>query len=434
MSQFLEVGTYDETLPDGTVVERFETDTRESLASDNVTRRMMSPNDCLSSLIRKADSRQDLLAEGAGGVGLQIDPHSLSGFSIEPRHEGEQEGLAAYCQQHGPIPLTEKARGQLASLMGAKGGFKRYTEMGDNGSNLFVADFNSMFNRKRADKFNLVFRTILSDNGRVVEGVMKDNVDRTDSVRFVAHAMQSIINRYSDCIRGVEVFNSSSQGGMEFRILFGNPFMRESETQVTKRMYAMLRLSTSDIRAFAPSASLGVWRMWCSNGCTEQLFDGASFRMNQSHGFEDMAASLDSMASIAFPYAGLIGHSLSRLQHENLGGSNNLSMQNFFGILRDRGHMGEAFYEVCHDAVDDYPRDEQHSEWDAFNVMTDAAKRLGSMAARRNAESKALQYAMYEGGLTAVADHGFNQAAFERDLASRVKLFVEPNRVDPRLN
>tara|TARA_B100001778_G_scaffold334952_3_gene349548 strand:- start:2067 stop:3359 length:1293 start_codon:yes stop_codon:yes gene_type:complete len=409
--------------------ERFVTDDRPVDVTDNVTRRMMHPTDCLNRLNRIANGRQDLLVEGGEHLGLQIDPSSDSLFSIAPDIDA---GLGLHVREHGPIPMSNRAVNQLAGLMDAKGGYSRYQKMGEHGPRHFLADFASFFRARRSDDFNLMFRTNDSGTGRIVEGVMRDDIDRTDSNIFVANAMRAIMERFGDIIRGVEMFESNSQGGMEFRILFGNPIMIESEREPTKRLYTMLNLSTSDVRAFMPRASIGVWRMWCANGCTDQDFAFGSFQMRRSTTFEDVKASLDSMASIAFPFAGLIATSLQALQHRQIGDGEK-SAFDVLGIIRDRGDINEEFYERCHDlGKNAYGDDELATEWDVFNLMTDAAKGLGSMAARRNAEDKALTFAMYDGGITGVADHGFNRTAFETSMAARVNEFVLPHRQTER--
>jgi hypothetical protein len=423
--------TYAETpveIVDG--VERFITDDRPVDVTDNVTRRMMAPHDCLDRLNRIASGRQDLLVEGTAGLNLTIDPNSESLFSIAPDID---EGLGLEVQQNGPIPLSKRAVNQAASLMGCKGGWKRYSEMGENGPRHFIADFHSFFRNRRQDAFNLVMRTIDTGTHREVEGIMRDDIDRTDTNRFVAEAMRSVMERYGNCIRGVEVFESYSQGGMEFRMLFGNPVMRELESEPTKRIYTMLNLSTSDTRAFMPRMSLGLWRMWCTNGCTSQMFEDTAFRMTNSSTFDEAAAALDSMASIAFPYAGLLATSLQELQRRPIGGDSDMSAFDVLGRMRDAGDLNEAFYDRCHDlGKNAYGDDELETEWDVFNLMTDAAKGLGSMSARRNAEDKALSFAMYDGGLTGVAQHGFNRGQFERDMATRIRTLVMPHAATER--
>jgi hypothetical protein len=403
--------------------ERFVTDDRPIDVTDNMTRRMMHPRDCLNRLNRIASSRQDLLVEGTAGLNLQPDPMSPSLFSIAPDID---DGLGLHVRQHGPIPLSERAVNQIATLMDAKGGYSRYRKMGDNGPRHFLADFASFFRARRQDDFNLVFRTNDHGTGRFVEGVMPDDIDRTDSNRFVAAAMRSIIERFGNIIRGVEVLESHSQGGMDLRILFGNPVLQESERQPTKRLYTMLNLSTSDVRAFMPRASLGVWRMWCANGCSHQNFSFGSFQMRKSTSFVEVERSLDSMASVAFPFAGLIATSLQHLQHRPIGGGER-SAFDVLGMLRDRGDMNEAFYERCHDlGKNAYADDELNTEWDVFNLMTDAAKGLGSMAARRNAEDKALTFALYDGGISGIAERGFNRVEFEKSLSARAAEYVTP--------
>ena len=107
-------------------VERFLTDDRPREVTDNVTRRMMAPADCLNRLTRIAESREDLLVEGTDGLGLQIDPNSDSLFAIAPDIDA---GLGLHVREHGPIPLSKRAVNQAASLMGCKGGYNRYKEM-----------------------------------------------------------------------------------------------------------------------------------------------------------------------------------------------------------------------------------------------------------------------------------------------------------------
>lgn len=424
MPTYAAVPTMEEIGFDGNLHERFVTDERPTDVTDNVTRRMMSPKDCLDKLVARASSRQDLLVEGTKGLNLTADANSNTLFSIKPEVNG---GLGDWCKRHGSIPLSPRAVNQLCSLMGVKGGYKRYTKMGSNGPRHFLADFESMFRFKRMDDPNLIFRTIHRGTGMEVEGILPDNIDRTDSQLFVSTAMKGIMERFGDCIRGVEVFDSMSQGGMEFRILFGNPIMQELEMEPTKRLYTMLNISTSDTRTFSPRASLGVWRMWCANGCTRQQFDMASFRMNRSSTFEQMSASLDSMASIAFPYAGLIGHSLQSLQTRQIGNGDRTAYD-VLGMLRDRGEINDDFYDRCHDlGKGAYADDELKTEWDMFNLWTDAAKGLGSMSTRRNAEDKALTLAMSDGGFSGVAERGFNRKQFESDMSERVKGFVMPN-------
>lgn len=426
MPTYAEIPTMEEVGFDGNLHERFITDERPMDVTDNVTRRMMSPKDCIDKLVAKADSRQDLLVEGTRGLNLVADANSDSLFSIRPEMN---IGIGDWCKRHGPIPLSGRAVNQLCSLMGVKGGYKRYTKMGPAGPQHFLADFQSMFRFKRVDDPNLIFRTIHKGTGMEVEGIMPDNIDRTDSQRFVSTAMQGIMERFGDCIRGVEVFDSYSQGGMEFRILFGNPIMQELEMEPTKRLYTMLNISTSDTRVFAPRASLGVWRMWCANGCTRQQFDAASFRMNKSSTFEQMEASLDSMASIAFPYAGLIAHSLQALQTRQIGGGEKTAYD-VLGMLRDRGEINDDFYERCHDlGKGAYADDELNTEWDMWNLWTDAAKGLGSMSTRRNAEDKALTLALSDGGFSGVAERGFNRKSFESEMSERVKGYVMPHAV-----
>lgn len=410
--------------------ERFVTDEREREVTDNVVRRMMHPRDCIERLNRVASSRHDLLVDrGIAGLNLTVDPNSGSMFSIAPDIDA---GLGNYVRQRGPIPLTEKAVNQIAGLMGVKGGYSRYQKMGLNGSRHFLADFASFFRHRRDDDFNLIFRTKDIGTGRIVEGVMRDDIDRTDSNIFVASAMKGLIERHGDIIRGVEVFESESQGGMEFRILFGNPVMRESERQPTKRLYPMLNISTSDIRAFMPRASLGVWRMWCANGCTTQQFESVAFKMNSSSNFNQARQSLEGMASIAFPYAALIAFSLQNLQQRRIVDN---SAIHTLGRLRDNGAISEEFYSRCHDfGQDAYAPNELETEWDLFNLMTDAAKGLGSMAARRNAEEKALTFAMHSGGFAAVAENGYNKNVFEREMAQRISEHVLPLAVHERVD
>lgn len=409
--------------------ERFITDDRPVDVTDNVTRRMMHPRDCLDRLTRIAEGREDLLVEDNHSLNLHIDPSSDSLFSIAPDSD---EDLGLYVKAHGPINMSRRAVNQLAGLMDAKGGYRRYEKMGENGPRHFLADFSSFFRSRSSGDSNLIFRTIDTGTSRVVEGVMPSDIDRTDSNIFVANAMKGIVERYGDIIRGVEVFDSNSQGGMEFRILFGNPIMVENEKDPTKRLYTMLNLSTSDVRAFMPRASVGVWRMWCANGCTSQNFGFGSFQMRRSTTFEEVQNSLDSMAGIAFPFAALISSSLQNLQHRQIGNGER-SAFDVLGVIRDRGDLNEAFYERCHDlGKNAYADDELETEWDVFNLMTDAAKGLGSMAARRNAEDKALTFAMSEGGITGVAERGFNRAAFERDLSVRVAEHVIPYRMDEK--
>jgi hypothetical protein len=411
-------------------VEQFLTDDRPVEVTDNVTRRMMNPGDCMDRLNRLHASREDLLVEGTDGLNLQIDPGSESLFSIAPDID---DGLGLHVRQHGAIPLSKRAVNQVAGLMDVKGGYKRYQKMGDQGPRHFLADFASFFRNRRTDDYNLLFRTIDRGTGREVEGVMRDDIDRTDTNRFVAEAMRSVIERYGSIIRGVEVFESVSQGGMEFRMLFGNPFMREAEDEPTKRLYTMLNISTSDTRVFMPRMSLGVWRMWCANGCTTQMFSDTAFRMTNSSTFEDAQSALDQMASVAFPYAGLLGSSLQELQHRPIGGDSGMSAFDVLGVIRDAGDLNEAFYDRCHDlGKDAYADDELVTEWDVFNLMTDAAKGLGSMSARRNAEDKALSFALYEGGITGVAERGFNKGRFERDMTSRIAEFVKPHANNDR--
>ena len=411
-------------------VERFVTDSRPVDVTDNVTRRMMTPSDCIDRLTRIASGRQDLLVEGTDGLNLQIDPNSESLFSIAPDID---EGLGLEARRNGPIPLSKRAVNQAAGLMGCKGGWKRYANMGENGPRHFIADFHSYFRNRREDDFNLIMRTIDTGIRREVEGIMRDDIDRTDSNRFVAEAMRSIMERYGDCIRGVEVFESPTQGGMEFRMLFGNPIMRELEPEPTKRIYTMLNLSTSDTRAFMPRMSLGLWRMWCTNGFTSQMFEETAFRMTNSSTFREAEAALDSMASIAFPYAGLLATSLQESQRRRIGGDSNRSAFDILGMMRDAGDLNEAFYDRCHDlGKNAYGDNELETEWDVFNLMTDAAKGLGSMSARRNAEDKALSFTMYDGGITGVADHGFSRGRFETSMAERIRTLVMPHAMAER--
>lgn len=403
--------------------ERFVTDERPLDVTDNMTRRMMHPQDCLDRLNRISSYRHDLLVEGNDGLNLQIDPHSESFFSIAPDIDA---GLGLHVREHGPIHLSRRAVNQVAGLMDAKGGYRRYEKMGEQGPRHFLADFSSFFRARRTDDFGLVFRTIMHQGERVVEGVMRDDIDRTDSSLFVARAMQGIIERFGDVIRGVEMFESFTQGGQEFRILFGNPIMRECEEEPTKRLYTMLNLSVSDVRAFMPRASLGVWRMWCANGCSNQNFAFGSFQMRASSTFEEAQESLDNMAGVAFPFAGLIAVSLQSLQQRQIG-NGEYSAFDTLGRMRDKGCLNEAFYDRCHDlGKEAYAEDELETEWDLFNLMTDAAKGLGSMAARRNAEEKALTYAMHNGGFSGIAESGFSRVDFEKSLTERVREHVLP--------
>jgi hypothetical protein len=404
--------------------EVFLTDDRPINITDGVTRRMMHPRDCMAMLEKRKRDCEDLHFSSSFNLNLRIVEGGPTPFAIQPTvREGQ---IAEAIQKDGLIFISPKALNQMCSLMQVKGP-KRYERMVGDGNKKLVQDFHEMFARIPEREPKLVARTNIErgSSRRVVEGFMRDNVDRTQSVSYLASVLQHIMEYYGNVIRGVETFESPTQGGSEFRILFGNPLLQEKEPNPLKRLYAMMRVSCSDIGEFKPSCSLGIFRMFCANGCTTQEFPHMNFRMGGKDNFSKFESSLDEMMSLAIPYGAFLALAIQESQHRMLpaGPIQVLDRLNGKGIIK------ESLHECASNRLDSVLEDGPiETEWDFINWMTDSAKGLGSLAAKRNAESRALMLGVYEGGIGEIYERGFDRSAFESSVRKRCNEMVEPFR------
>ena len=401
-------------------VERFVTDTRPLLdAKDGITSRMMSPMDCIKYLGDQGSGRFDLLVDGTDSLGLVQDPKSESGISIAPNVgdiSGQSENGAAFANAintHGTAHVTKAALNQMCSLLGVSGGWKRYEKM-QNPIGNFMRDMRMMFGSSDGEA-SFVARTNSKGNTYIVESFLSPKVDRTDSTVIVGAAMEAVIEQWGDSLRGVEVINHNAGGGSKFRLLFGDPVLNEQETDGYKKLFPMLDLTLSDSRRFHPSAALGLWRMWCLNGCSTKDWDLASWKGSASTSGGDMISGIQGLVNIAFPLAGAVAGGLAELQNRELG----MKAQDIVSMIHGRNLIGNALREDLEHCIEQGGGDGKgvHTEWDFFNTWTHSAKMAGTLASRGSNENKALLYGLADGSFTGVAQSGFNRDHFRQKMA-----------------
>jgi len=412
-------------------IERFVTQERKGLdAKDGITSRMFSPTDCIAHLQAAGSGRFDLLVDGSNSLNIISDSKSESGLSIAPQVgdiSGQSENGAAFANAintNGSAHISKAALNQLCSLLGVNGGWKRYEKMNTPVAN-FMRDMNQMFGTSNGES-SFVARTNSRGKDYVVESFLAPNVDRTDSTVIVGAAMQAVIEQWGDSLRGVEVINHNAGGGSKFRLLFGDAVLDEKETDGYKKLFPMLDLTLSDSRRFHPSAALGLWRMWCLNGCSTKDWDLASWKGNATSSGADMISGIQGLVNVAFPVAGAIAGGLTNLQHQELG----MKPQDIVSMIAGRNLIGNSFRDDLIHCIENGGGDGKgvNTEWDMFNTFTHGAKMAGSLASRGSNENKGLLYALADGGFTGVAQSGFNRDQFKSKMAD----MYESNVGDPK--
>jgi len=395
-------------------VERFVGDNRPLTSSDAMVSRMMNPTVALNKLADEGSGRFDLLVDSAKDINFVHDPSSETGVSIAPNlgdlaDESENGGrFNAAISRRGSVPVSTAAMNQICTLLGVKGGWKRYEKMSGPVSN-FLRDMNAMFGTSTGEA-SFVARTNSKGDSYEVEAFFAPDTDRTDPTVVVGGAMRSIIERFGDNIRGVELLRHSAGGGDSYRILFGDPVMQEGTADPTKRLYTMLDITMSHSRRFNPSASLGLWRLWCLNGCTTRDWDLASFKGDSTTTGDQLIGAIEGLVDIAFPLASAIGSRLQALETTPL----EMRAKDVISGIHGRGLIGNALRDSLERSMEFGGGDGKYdTEWDMFNLFTDVAKGSGTLHSRASNENKALQFGMADGSFSGVAAHGFNRSQFK---------------------
>tara|TARA_B100000614_G_scaffold262489_2_gene296293 strand:- start:35809 stop:37104 length:1296 start_codon:yes stop_codon:yes gene_type:complete len=406
-----------ETMEEGSAaVERFVSDERgfNSDTEDKVVSRMRSPTDALMQLRREGTGRFDLAVDDANLLNLEASDDGTITMAPTMRladTSASGASLAADLDKRGFIPVDPSAVNQLCSLMGIAGGWKTYQKR-SRPAQSFMRDVRDTFGGKSgATKF--VVRTTGDGFGNHrVEAFFDANAERPDSGRVVGGIFRAILEKYGDVIRGVEMIRQVNTGVGSMRILFGDPVLRERTSDPMKRIYPMMDLFMSDRGNVTPEASLGLWRLWCLNGCTSKDFALARLRMDSEGGMDAFIEGAGKLVNAAIPFAHAIATRLDGLQDRPLA----KSAKDTIDLIEARGHISKGFAEDL-DRYRTMGREgEVETEWGMFNLFTDAARMRGSVASRRGVENKGLQFALADGGFSGVADSGFNRSQFARQM------------------
>lgn len=399
--------------------------------NDNITRCMMTPADCLNQLTRMQKARSDLICEEAKGFNLRSINGSSEDFEIapDPAHVGHDSRVGEYLRGRGSIRMTADARDQLARIMGASKGWNRYASMGNAAPHHFVADFMTMFHRRKSGQEGIVFRTISTPTGdRVVEGVISTEVDRSQSGELLREAILAVINQHGDIIRGIEHTFSASHHSMSLRLLVGDPTAAEFEEDVMKRLYPMVDIRCSDVRKHAPTVTAGAYRPWCANGCLADAFPLGSYTMKNDERIGDFTREVGKIVGNVIPMVAVFGHALEqtrlrRLQPERIfgedGGARESDLPSGRGILRalrSKRLLGKSHTDRAIDMANNEYDGHINNEWDLMNLLTDAAKGATRIEGRAKAESQILRYALYPGGFSHVANTGFDGDLFKMQI------------------
>jgi len=398
------------------LVERFASDERgfNHDTEDKVVSRMRSPVDALNQLRREGTGRFDLAVDDANILGIEATDDGTVSIAPTMKLADESESgasLAGDLNKRGFIPVDEGAVNQLCSLMGISGGWKTYQKRARPAQS-FMRDVRDTFGGKTGETKFVVRTTGDGFGNHRVEAFFDSKAERPDSGRVVGGIFRAILEKYGDVIRGVEMVRQVNTGVGSMRILFGDPVLRERTSDPMKRIYPMMDLLMSDRGNVTPEASLGLWRLWCLNGCTSKDFALARLRMDSDGGMDAFIEGAGRLVQAAIPFAHSIATRLDGLQDRPL----ELSAKDTINLIEARGHISGGFAEDLHRYAEQGREGDVETEWGMFNLFTDAARMRGSVASRRGAENKGLQFALADGGFSGVADRGFNRSQFSRQM------------------
>jgi len=390
---------------------RFETEQNRETNALGILDRMMRPDDFMKMLQARAERREDMLMVDARDINLQwVDPsHSKPGhFAIAPSHK--------QFAKNSPLRDWFKTNKTMeVSSLGYKSACKQLKRSPDtydqfeNPKGRFLDEFHDMFRGSSAK--GLLVRTYTPDteDNRVVDAVLPGDYNPITNYQIMGALINRVGEVYGDQVRGIQVLEDDQLENVNYRVLFGNPIMREYGGDPTKILLTMLSFMGTERGINETVLDLGFWRLFCANGNMRQDIGGfhVGWRRFDSHKkFLDRAGGLIDMAGM---FGDRMSERMMKLQDEKLVED----PMTVLSSLRGQKLLDKSTAETAQRTIE---MDAPDTNWDFLNVLTDAAKCHGSMKKRCKAESNALMLAMQPSGFNGVVTKGFDWIKSRGDL------------------
>ncbi len=392
-------------------VEQFLTDDEPQVIGETETRvgmnaRMFGPKDAVNLLQRRYNDRYDILVNDARK--LNIQSLGNGNFAIAP-DVGEFQGELSKSikRQKGLIPISTFAFNQICSRMGISGAWKHHYSKMNRPDERFIVDFNGWYGRDKDPGKRIIFRTQTKRGvERSVVGVISENEPRTDMNAMVRIAMAEIMKRVGSTVKGIEFVDDPEICTTSFRIVFGFAGYDRSEHIIRDNgiIHPMLNLTLSESGWVAPSANLGMWRQICRNTAMNSLCNFAKFKGSGCFTIVDFRKQMSFLADITIPFGDFVAQRLDPLY--------TTKVKDPFGCIDtmiENGSIGQRLGEQAIRYLEsDVIERGVKTEFDLFNLLSDAAKVLTPVTTRVNAESRIMDIALM-GGFNHACGSGFHK-------------------------
>lgn len=395
---------------------RFNTETNREMNSLGIMDRMMRPDDFLNMLAGKADRREDILVDDARTLQIrwQDSQEGVSGhYYIEPdpKRFTQSDKLREWFRKHKRMPLNKLGFQTACKRINRS---PKVFEKFENPHNRFLSEFHDWY--RGASGRGLIVRTTSSglkkdDGDREIEAIVPSEFNPISNYQLCASVLERIQQAHGDVLRGVQVLSSGeNQSSLSYRILFGNPVLRESVSDPKKLSFVMLNFMGSEHGLGPTTMDLGLWRLICANGAMREDIDFCHCSWGRKSDERSFFESINNMINMAGIYGGSMTDKLAHLENEKL-------VADPFAILnalRSQNLLDAKHTESAHRNIQVH---EPKTNYDMFNSLTDAAKVHGDLRKRVRAESNSLMLAMQPRSFNGVAVNGFDKTAAGGDMA-----------------
>lgn len=321
---------------------------------------------------------------------------------ISPDQDADRRG-GGFFVKHKDIsvdamPVAHTAIRSACNMMGTKWGF--YEQFPDS-ARKFVNDFRSFTDHRGQ---GVVLRTGTSQDGinRMVESFVPSDFDRTSDAQILGAMLQRIRSDYPNAVRGVQILSDGERGVLDYRVLFGSTLMREDSRDPTKAVLPMLSFTSSEIGLCDSQVALGLYRIYCRNGMMRKDWEGGIAKWNRRNRPNNFVAKIGEVIGNVGHFAAGVSETLTPRMNEPLA----VHALELLGSLSARGLIGRKHFEAAERSVGHSPA---ATEYDFLNLLTDSAKQLNPLTARKEAESTALRLAMQPRGFRGIYEDGFNK-------------------------
>jgi len=399
---------------------RFDTEQARNPNALGVIDRMMRPDHFLNVLADQARQREDVLVGDVESLNMRFVPTSegriRNYFIIAPNPKLFPNGskLREWFEEYKEMVVDPTGyRSACKQIERSHSTLKKF----DNPAGRFLSEFHDLFRRGHGK--GLVLRTTNhgeSEKERTIDAFAPGNLNTISNFQLCSAIMNRVNEVYGDCVRGVQTINSSEPENLSYRILFGNPIVKEEKKGKDKLNFLMFSFMGSEHCLSQTEVDIGFWRLICANGAMRRDLKICHVGWRRFDSEKKFLHRIGSMVNMAGVYGDCIARNIEMLQNLDL----DREPENMLEALNEQRMLDSRSYETAKlGLMDSYVR----TNWDFFNLLTDAAKTHKSMQNRSKAESRAMMLAMQPKAFNGVASEGIIETAKKGNFVSELNRF-----------